>query len=74
MSRHRQGPRLQLQLTRVLQLAKRIDGASHRPGLTALADEFRVHPRTVRRDLQALRAAGWPVPPSRPHVGDPHAA
>lgn len=48
-------------LIRVLRLLKVIKGRRvvH---LKQLADDFGVHERTIRRDLQALAAAGWKVP------------
>jgi predicted DNA-binding transcriptional regulator YafY len=49
-------------LRRVLRLALRLQTLRTRPTLDALASEFRVSPRTVRRDLYALADAGWPAP------------
>jgi predicted DNA-binding transcriptional regulator YafY len=46
-------------LKRVLKLAKRLQKARRRPRLEILADEFRVSPRTIRRDIAALKEAGW---------------
>ncbi len=46
-------------LIRVLRLAERLRGS--RATLDALADEFKVCTRTVRRDLEALSVAGVPV-------------
>jgi predicted DNA-binding transcriptional regulator YafY len=48
-------------LKRVLMLAKRLQAARKPPRLEALADEFRVSTRTIRRDIAALDDAGWPV-------------
>lgn len=53
------------QLVRVLQVAKAVEGKPPLRSLTTLAARFRVCTRTIYRDLQALQAAGWAVPPFR---------
>lgn len=50
------------QLVRVLLLAKRLQYLRQQPSLTELARYYNVHTRTIRRDLEALEEAGWPVP------------
>jgi predicted DNA-binding transcriptional regulator YafY len=47
-------------LTRVLKVLARPEGG-RRYALPELAEEFDVHPRTIRRDLYALEDAGWPI-------------
>lgn len=49
-------------LIRVLKLARRLERVKTCPMLQVLAEEFKVHPRTIRRDLEALEQAGWRVP------------
>jgi len=51
------------QLVRVLTLARYLSGRRRTPQLRELARTFGVHERTVRRDLEALEDAQWPVPP-----------
>lgn len=47
-------------LVRALRLWRYLEGGKgHR--LRALAQHFKVNPRTIRRDLHALRAAGEPI-------------
>lgn len=47
-------------LLRVLQLLKRLQDLDA-PALDAWAAEFRVHPRTIRRDLDLIERAGFRV-------------
>ncbi len=47
------------QLVRVLQLASALEGRPR--ALWALAEEFRVSTRTIRRDLEALSLAGFQI-------------
>lgn len=49
-------------LRRVLQLLRRVEGLRYVPSLDALAEEFHVHPRTIRRDLELLERVGYRVP------------
>lgn len=54
-------------LRRALRLATRLQGATRMPPLVELARECGVCVRTIRRDLYALQAAGWPTPPLNGH-------
>jgi predicted DNA-binding transcriptional regulator YafY len=56
------------QLVRVLALMQRLRSGRHT--LASLACEFRVHQRTIRRDLEALSVAGVPVRHSADVAGD----
>jgi len=49
-------------LTRTLRLAKLLEQTRYHPGLKHYAEYFEVHERTIRRDFEALEAAGWKVP------------
>ncbi len=49
-------------LIRCLRLMRRLEGCRVRPDLEALATEYHVSTRTIRRDLIALSEAGVPVP------------
>lgn len=49
-------------LVRVLKIMRTLDGRHIRPSLDGLASEHHVSTRTIRRDLEALAAAGVPVP------------
>lgn len=46
------------QLVRVLRLAHDLQ-TKRRPTLRQLAERYEVHTRTIRRDVEALREAGW---------------
>lgn len=50
--------RLQLQIVRVVRLARLLEGNSRRFSYRDLADRFEVTTRTIRRDIVALRDAG----------------
>lgn len=50
-------------LIRTLRLARRLHGVHRSPRLAVLADELNVTTRTIRRDIDALEVAGWPLPP-----------
>lgn len=54
------------QLARVLRLLRRIEREEQCPRLEVLAGQLQVSTRTVRRDLEALRAVGEHVPPMPP--------
>lgn len=54
-------------LIRTLALAKRVRGVPRLSSLEHLAQEFNVCTRTIYRDLEALRDAGWNVPTFRYH-------
>jgi hypothetical protein len=58
------------QLTRLLALKRLLDGCVYRPSLECLANQLRVTPRTIRRDLAVLSEAGECVPIARPLVSD----
>ena len=47
-------------LVRVLSILRTIERGNW-IGLDALADEYRVSTRTIRRDLDTLEAAGYPL-------------
>lgn len=49
-------------LVRALKLMRRLEGCRTAPALKVLANEFAVHERTIRRDLEAIEEAGWPLP------------
>ena len=49
-------------LIRCLRLARELTGQRYVGSLGALAASHAVCERTIRRDLLALEAAGWPVP------------
>lgn len=49
-------------LTRVLKLMIRLEGCHYAPSLEALAEEFDVCTRTIRRDLVLLETAGIETP------------
>lgn len=55
---------------RLLRLARQLDGRADVPPLARLAHDYGVCTRTIRRDLAALAAAGWPVPPWGRDAGD----
>lgn len=54
-------------LLRVLTLFRRLDGCRYAPPLAELAKEFGVCERTIRRDLEALEAAGFNPPKYADH-------
>lgn len=47
-------------LIRCLRILRHLE-AGHRVTMQACAERFRVHQRTIRRDLEALEAAGVPL-------------
>jgi predicted DNA-binding transcriptional regulator YafY len=49
------------ELVRQWEILRAIDGARNGIAIAKLASERRVHPRTVRRDLDALQRAGFPL-------------
>ncbi|MBA2258662.1 MAG: WYL domain-containing protein [Acidobacteria bacterium] len=49
------------ELVRQWEILRAIDGARNGIAIAKLASERRVHPRTVRRDLDALGRAGFPL-------------
>ena len=49
-------------LRRVLTLARYLQPLRYAPPLRDLATALGVHPRTIRRDLEALEEVGWPLP------------
>lgn len=49
-------------LLRALRLMRRLQGLRYAPTLEALAVEFGVTTRTIRRDLGALEMVGHPLP------------
>ena len=49
-------------IRRLLHLARRLEHAHYAPSLVELAREFRVNPRTIRRDLELLEDVGCHVP------------
>ncbi len=52
------------QLIRCLQLSEMLKGREAPPvNVSVLAEQFKVHTRTIRRDLAALEGAGVVVPP-----------
>lgn len=53
---------------RLATLRRMLDGRDYRPHLDDLAEQLEVHPRTIRRDLQALATAGEDIPPARPRA------
>lgn len=51
-------------LIRALRIARRLSGQSFTPTHNTLARDYSVCRRTILRDLAALQAAGWPIPPT----------
>lgn len=51
-----------LRVLTLLQRTQRGMGLRYAPSLRALAEEFAVDPRTIRRDFQLLERAGFRVP------------
>ena len=49
------------ELVRQWEILRAIDGARNGIAIAKLASERGVHPRTVRRDLDALGRAGFPL-------------
>ena len=49
------------EVIRQWEILRAIDGARHGIGIPKLAAEFGVHQRTIRRDLEALCRAGFPL-------------
>lgn len=49
------------EVVRQWEILRAIDGVRHGIGIAKLAAELDVHPRTVRRDLDALARAGFPL-------------
>lgn len=47
---------------RLAMLLRYTHGRRYAPDLVCLARGLGVSTRTIRRDLEALEAAGWPVP------------
>lgn len=47
---------------RILKLRRHLDGRRYIPSLAALAAEFNVTDRTIRRDLKTLEEAHEPLP------------
>lgn len=47
---------------RVLRLRRHLDGKRYIPSLHALAAEFQVSERTIRRDIKTLEEAHEPLP------------
>lgn len=64
MSTHGRKGRLEM-LRRVLLLMRRLEGQRHAPPIKMLAEDYRVHRRTIRRDLELLETVGIQLPPWR---------
>lgn len=50
-------------IVRLVKLMAMCESYQYLPTLDELGSQFRVNPRTVRRDLEAIEEAGVPVPP-----------
>lgn len=49
-------------IRRLLTLARQLEPLQYAPPIEELAWQFKVHPRTIRRDLELLESVGYRVP------------